>query len=110
MGIFKTIIIILLCCLLPMQSICGDNPIKLKQGEVAPYNGYLFSENQFDDLLRLQSDYSIDKKAWAMKEEAYQDFIKKAEKKMSVPWWKSQRMGVALGILFVLAVGCIIAK
>lgn len=110
MGIFKPIIIILICCLLPIQSICSDNPLKLLQGKVAPYNGYLFSEQQFDDVLRLQSNYTIDKKAWAMKEEAYQDFIKKAEKKMSVPWWKSQRMGFALGILFVLAVGYIITK
>lgn len=110
MGIFKRLIIIFLCCLLPITALCQDNPLKLKQGVPAPYSGFLFSEPQFDNLLELKSNYEIEKKEWQIKERVYQEAIKEAEKRMKVPFWKSPKFNFILGMLTVLAAAYVLGQ
>lgn len=102
MGVSKRVILIFLCCLLPLTGLCQDRPTIVMQGQVVPYNGYLFSETQFDDILRLKSDYEIDKKLWVAKEKIYQEAIKEVEKKMNPPFWKSGKFNFILGMVVVL--------
>lgn len=110
MGIPKRVIIIFLCCLLPVSAACQDNPLKLKQGMAAPYNGYLFSEPQFDNLLKLKSSYEIDKKLWDTKEQIYQEAIKKAEKRIKGHWWESPKFNFILGMITIIAAAYVLGQ
>lgn len=131
MGILKRLIIIILCAslfcftlgdiaysqdiyidklepgeeiLIPIkeEKVEPDKPMILLEGEKAPFNGFLFSENQFIDLLKLKSNYKIDTKYWQIKEEIYQEALKKAEKQIGIPFFKSFKFGFICGVGLII--------
>ena len=111
MGIFKRIVAtFLIWNLLVISSFSQDKPIILQQGQSAPYTGYLFSEPQFDNILKLKADYSIDKKLWDTKEKIYIEAIKEAEKKIKGHWWESGKFNFILGILVCVASAYVIKQ
>lgn len=111
MGISKRIIILTTVCIYLTTFCWGqDKPIILMQGQPAPYNGFLFSEAQFDNLLILKANYEIDKKLWVEKEKIYQEAIKEAEKKMDPPFWKSGKFNFILGMVVVLVSAYVLGR
>lgn len=77
-------------------------PEKLKQGQPATEEVFIFTEAQFYDLLWLKDYYKIMEREWEIKEEVYQEALKKAQKKMKVPFFKSFKFGFISGIAFVI--------
>lgn len=101
-GLIIGIVLIFLACKISLAIPPWPTPEKLKQGQPATEEVFVFTEEQFYDLLWLKDYYKIMEKEWEIKEEVYQEALKKAQKKMEVPFWKTYRAGVLSGIAFVI--------
>lgn len=72
-------------------------PKILKPGQIVQEEVYIFTEEQFENLLWLKSYYKIMEHEWEAKENIYNDALKDLRKKAKVPFWKSFRAGFLVG-------------
>lgn len=84
------------------QNLTWPTPITLEKGQIAQEDVYVYTEEQFSQLLWLESYYKIMEREWEVKEEIYNDALKRAQKKMKVSFWKTYKAGFVTGILLMV--------
>jgi len=86
------------------RNLTWPTPIILEKGQTTQDDVYVYTEEQFSQILWLESYYKIMESEWEVKEEIYNDALKEAQKKLKPKFLSSWKWGVICGIgLIVLS-------
>ena len=87
------------------QNLIWPTPVVLEKGQLAKEDFYVYTENQFSQLLWLEAYYKIMERKWVAKENVYNEALKEASERLKPKFWTSFKGGFIVGIcLFVASV------